>query len=112
MNFFEKNTGKKIKNISVIFFICMLICCLIYLYQGVYAIAEVGHLIQQGFSGTSIGIYVQSLLLGIIPRIAFMLLAFPLYGFGKIVEASERITGEEVKNHLTETADNKVNEEE
>ncbi len=89
MYLFEKNTGKKIKKISVIFFIGAIIYCLIYRYQGIYTIAEVGHLIQQGYTATPISMYVQSLILGLIPRAAFVLLAFPLYGFGKIVEAHE-----------------------
>ncbi len=108
MTLFEKNTGKKIKTIALIFFIGSLIYCLIYLYQGLYAIAEVGHLIQQGFVGQPISYYVGPLVLGIIPRIAFVLLSFLIYGFGKMVENSDRLT-EHFLNNLEEIKTNKEN---
>lgn len=92
MKLFEQNTGKKIKTVAIIYFVAMIVYTLIYLYQGISTIAEVNELLSAGFTGVSVGAYYQALILGLIPRAMVILAAFPIYGFGKLVEKNETAT--------------------
>lgn len=98
MSFFEKNTGKKIKTLSIAFFVLMLLYFIIFAYQGLRTIMEINMLTEQGYTVTDANLYIDSIIMGLIPRLAVVLAAFPIYGFGKMVENSDRLTEHYLKN--------------
>ncbi len=98
MKLFEENLSKKIKAIAIILFVIAIAFALIYIYQCVISVFNIYALEQDGFTISLSTTYFLPILSGLASRIVLILLPFPIYGLGKLLEYYEQ----KIDNQITE----------